>query len=386
MNNNSRPLFVAACTGMLLFGVAMVSLGTVNSFLATILNLDQITLGSLAALLALGILAGSLVFGPVVDRSGYRLPFVGATVLLSAGFFSIAMIRTLPSLQVSFFVIGAGGGILNGATNALVADISEGAKGSRLSLLGVFFGIGALGMPALTGVLVDQVPLDMLILGIALVLLVPVAYFLFQRFPEPKQAQGLSLRKGFGLLREGTLLGFAFVLFFQSGLEGMVNNWTTGYLRQELRAEPAVALMALTLYGASLTAARLLAGIALRRMSGKRVVGACLAVSVAGGGLLLAATSIPAALGAVVLLGIGFAPVFPVVLGFVGDAYPKLTGTAFGIALVIALIGNTLLNYAVGHVTGAFGSGTYPVVVLACVAAAGVLFAVATRREHPDRT
>ena len=51
------------------------------------------------------------------------------------------------------FFIGFGGGIINGGTNALVADISAENKGANLSLLGVFFGIGALGMPLLLGVL-----------------------------------------------------------------------------------------------------------------------------------------------------------------------------------------------------------------------------------------
>ena len=49
------------------------------------------------------------------------------------------------------FLFGLGGGAVNGATNALVSDISEKDKGANLSLLGVFFGLGALGMPFILG-------------------------------------------------------------------------------------------------------------------------------------------------------------------------------------------------------------------------------------------
>ena len=52
-----------------------------------------------------------------------------------------------------YLSFGVSGGIINGGTNAVVSDISEGHKGADLSLLGVFFGLGALGMPLVLGAL-----------------------------------------------------------------------------------------------------------------------------------------------------------------------------------------------------------------------------------------
>ena len=64
------------------------------------------------------------------------------------------------------------------------------------------------------------------------------------------------------------------------------------------------------------------------------------------GSLLLAfAGRSGAALPALVLLGIGFAAVFPILLGVVGDLYPGLTGTAFSLVFVMALMGNTCVPY-----------------------------------------
>ena len=56
-------------------------------------------------------------------------------------------------IQLSIFLIGAGGGALNSAGSALVADISEGERGAKLSILGVFYGLGALVLPSIISIL-----------------------------------------------------------------------------------------------------------------------------------------------------------------------------------------------------------------------------------------
>jgi len=382
----STIIFAAACAGMLLFGMVMLSLGTVNTFLAASFSLSDATQGSLAALLAFGILVGSLVFGPVVDRYGYRFPFLGATIMVGAGLETIAFSRVFGAIQVSFFLIGCGGGILNGGTNALVADISTDAKGARLSLLGVFFGIGALGMPALTGLLVGSISYDSIIAGIGAVVFLAALMFALVPFPAPKHPLGFPLRQGARLLREVPLLLLAVVLFFESGVESMVNNWTVMYLQRSVAVSSETALLALTIVGASLTVARLLMGGLLKRFTPHLVVFVCLACGIAGGILLLFADGTGMAMAGVVLLGIGFAPVFPVVLAYIGERYAAFTGTAFSIALVIALTGNMLLNGLVGILAQSHGIGLFPPILVVCLLAILLLFGLAMRRVPTNST
>jgi len=372
--DHEKRIFAAACAGSLLFGMVMLSLGTVNSFLMQRLSLDALTLGSLAALLPLGILIGSLVFGPAVDRYGYKLPFVAPLVLMAAGFELIAFSPWFALLQVSFFLIGLGGGIINGSTNALVADISEGKRSARLSLLGFFYGLGALGMPGLTAALAGLISPATVIAGIGLVVLVVAALFVAVEFPAPKHPQGFPLRQATGLLRDGPLLLLSSVLFFQSAMESMVNNWTALYLQTSTGSTVEASLAALTIFAGSLTVARLVLGGLLRKVPSERVVTICYGLTFAGAILLLIHGSWAAALLAVVLLGVGLAPIFPVVFSYIGGLYPQLTGTAFGIALVIALTGNMALNYLVGVLWQAAGIGGFPLTFTACVVLGFALF------------
>src|SRR5262245_25999513 len=106
---------------MLLFGIVFLSLGSVNNMLAERFHLDDNSIGTLTFLLPFGILAGSLVFGPVVDGFGYKWMLIGCALLVMAGLEGMAASKSREWIQFFVFLIGFGGGVLNGATNALAA-------------------------------------------------------------------------------------------------------------------------------------------------------------------------------------------------------------------------------------------------------------------------
>jgi MFS transporter, FHS family, glucose/mannose:H+ symporter len=376
---HSRLVFIAACAGMLLFGMAMLSLGTVNTFLVERFALDPLSMASLAGLLPFGILTGSLIFGPVVDRFGYKVPLSLASLLLLFAFEMIAAATAFGPVQAAFFLIGLGGGVLNGGTNALVADISSENRGSRLSILGVFFGVGALGMPMITALLLRQFTPVTIIAGSGITIVVPVMLFLLIRFPNPKQVQRMPLKEGLSLARDTTLLTMSMILFFESSAEGLMNNWTPPFLQKACGLGTDESLYALTILAASLTVARLILGGVLARFSPRRVLVGSLAVAASGAVLLLVAPGLTGAWAAMVLLGIGFAAAFPVVLGIIGGLFPQLSGTAFGIALVIALTGNTIMNSAFGAVSRQWGTGILPWYLLLTLAGLGVFLALGFR-------
>ena len=113
-----RAVFASACLGMLLFGVTLTTLGAVLTPLIERYDLDKADAGSLMALLPLGILAASLVFGPVVDRYGYRLVLVAGALGVGLGLGGIAWSPATAVLAPAIVVFGFGGGLLNAATNA----------------------------------------------------------------------------------------------------------------------------------------------------------------------------------------------------------------------------------------------------------------------------
>lgn len=360
-------VFAAACIGMLLFGIVMISLGTINTYLSGKFNLDEINIASLAALLPFGILAGSLIFGPIVDRYSYKALLIICSVLIIIALEIIAFTGSFTLLQTAFFIIGLGGGVINGGTNALVADISEGEKSAKLSLLGVFYGIGALGFPLITTLLSQKILYESIIAGIGFFLILPVIYFLFVKFPQPKQPQGFPIKNALSLVKETSLILLSLILFFESGLEGITNNWTTRFLEKAGGLTTENALSALTALALSLTITRLILGGLLKKARPYIILYICIVFVIAGSVVLMGANDITSAIIAMILLGIGYSAAFPVVLGYVGELYASLSGTAFSIALVIALIGNTFINYLVGVISQSMGIETFPYIIIISV-------------------
>ena len=276
-----RLVFWSACLGMLIFGIGFITLGAILPDLRLRHSLSAVEAGTLFSVLPIGTIAGSLLFGPVCDRYGYRVLLSTSALLMFAGFEGLALTHTGWILIVAVFLIGIGGGAINGATNAVVADISITGRGADLSLLGVFFGIGALGMPLLLSMLKKSFDFEAIVAATGLLTLAAALLFVIVSFPPAKKAEGLSWKQVGNMFRDLTLLMIAFFLFFQSAFEGLINNWTTTYLIDRVAVPQSAALMGLSSYVAGMTVMRLLIGSLFRRMPPKTLLFISFAITLA---------------------------------------------------------------------------------------------------------
>lgn len=352
---SSKLIFFCACLGMLLFGISLITLGSVAAPLREKFQLDAIASGTLFSILPIGILAGSLFFGPFADRYGYKIILLLSALLIFAGFQVIAYATSLNILKIFIFLFGVGGGAINGATNALVADISATNKGANLSLLGVFFAIGALAMPFVLGVMHEAFTFEQIVSAIGFIPLAVALLYLFTAFPEPKQGKGSTFAKVLMLVKEDVLISIGFFLFCLSSFEAIINNWTTTYLLETLSVRGSKALYALSLYVVGMAVMRLFLGSIFRDYPARSILLMSFIILLLGCILLSTPLNYPVAVAGLVLIGAGLAAGFPVMLGFVGTLFPSVSGTAFSIVLTIALIGNMIVNFTMGVVAENYG-------------------------------
>jgi len=260
---------------MLMFGIVITILGAILPSVIEKSGIDKTNAGSLMLPMSFGILLGSLVLGPIVDR--FDVPF----------------------------------------------------------LLWLFS---------------DYLSYEFIIAGVGLIVIFPLLFFLLLHFPDPKQAQGFPIKQGVGLLKELTLILFGVILFFQSGIEFTVGGWAALFFKEELAIDATKAVLFLSFYWLGMVMVRLLLGYLLKILSPVNIQFSSIMIALIGALTMLLSHNLTLSVLGLFLIGCGFAAAFPVMLGYVGDFYAKLSGTAFSIVFVMALIGGMLFPYFTGVV------------------------------------
>ncbi len=364
---SKKLVFISACLALFQFGMTLITLGSILPNLKSDFASDHISAAVLAGVLPLGITLGSLSFGPIVDRYGYKLLLMFSILISALALLGLSHGTSLWLLYTCVFFIGAGGGAINGGTSALVVDINDENKSASLSLLGVFYGLGALGMPLLIGVLSKFMHYTQVLSIVGYSMMGTLIYFYFLQFPPPKHEHGFPIADGYKLLKQPIILMCGFFLFFQSGAESLINNFSTSYLQQAIQISNEKALYALSFSFAGLTLTRLCLGVLLKNISPFKILIVSLILILVGNAILSLKINYPVSFVSLILIGMGFAGGFPIMLGFIGQLYPSLSGTAFSILFVIALIGNTLINSGFGYISDHSGIQFLPFCLMATI-------------------
>ena len=372
-------IFVIACIGMCFFGIATITLGSILPQLTEKLGFDNLQAASLVAFMPVGSLVGSIFFGPVVDRYGHKSMLILCSLILLLGLQGVAFFKDVYLLQMSIFLIGLGGGVLNGETNALASDISEPhEKGTRLSILGVFYGVGAISIPMLLRFLSAYYSYNQILNGLGAIMLIAIFFFMAVSFPAPKQAKGFPIKKGIGLLKEKGLLLLSFMLFFQSGIEVCCSTWTTSYFKQVTEITPAQGLTALTLMIIGLSLSRIVLAVVYRTVKQEKVLPYSLIIGIVGFCLLTNSPDYLRAYAGMFLIGAGLAATFPTILSLIGGMFAELSGTAFSIALAVGLCGQIVFNYSTGALSQVFGIQLFPYLMISGIVLMLILFKIKT--------
>jgi fucose permease len=352
---------------MFVFGIVMAVLGASLPGLFERIGFGKGQAADLFLVMNFAMLLMSLVFGPVVDRFGFKAFLSLASLVVGLSLFAMAGAATYPLLVAAVLALGLGGGGLNGGANALTSDLNPDRRAAALNLLGIFFGFGALTVPFLIGTLVERFGLSAILYFTCLLCGVPLALFGLARFPRPKQRQGFPLREAGSIIRSPVLWLAAFLLFFQSANEFTVGGWLATYLREQFAMSGSAASLTLAGYWAAVMAGRLLAALVINRTGRMRLVLGSAGLALAAALLLVAAPSSAGAAAGAVLIGLGFSAIYPTTLAVVGGSFPAISGTAFSVVFTVALCGGMTAPWLAGKVAQTAGLRTSFMIPVACL-------------------
>jgi len=378
MHRTALLITVNAC--MFVFGVVLLLMG---SLLPT-MHVSQRQAGALGSFPLAGILIATLAIGPFLDKAGAKHALAAALGLITLTLAVMPSLGSYRSLVIAALAYGLGGGVLNTATNALVAELNASGRAAALNLLGFFFSLGAVTAPLLMSSLGAARSPGMVLRVLALLSGILLILALALHFPAPQRADaplGSLLR----VWREPMVWLFAAFLFFESGNENCMFVWAGKVAADFLKATAQHAELVLLGLSIALGAGRLLALLWLKLLGSRMTLWLSAAVVVVGAVIILGHPTYVRMLVGFATIGFGLSAIYPTALGLAGDRFPKETGTVFGAIMTIGLIGG-VAGPALGGL--AAGSGPLKVLAIPIIAAVAVaaLTAAITRGLTPARS
>ena len=324
--------------------------------------------------LAIGMIFSATLVRRFFSRLRTRTLLVSgcAVALLSLATLALVTLAGLPN-QISWrlggvLLLGIAVGLLHAGLFEAILPAYEQSPARAMNLGGIFFGTGSI----LCAVVVSGTFWAYSVQTVLLILaIVPTAFiFLYMQrvYPAVEVVFPPDLLKQF---RSGAAILFSLLLFFQFGNEWSIAGWLPLFLIHRLGMSPASALLYLAFYFAALTMGRIGVSYLLTRVNHWRLLTISAGSSLLGC-IVLAATDNRFGAGfSIVLLGLGFAAIYPLVIAWIGRRFPYYHPTYFNGVFSIALAGGMLSPWLLGEI--AARSGIWTIMTLPAIGTCMVL-------------
>lgn len=344
-------LIFATTLAIFVYGMIAAMLGTILPDLSERFHLTPRQNGTIAFAQALGLMLASLAVGPLLDNEGKKIGLILGLAFISAALFALPRSSGYRSVIFLLFLLGVGGGIVVTGANALVSDVSESHRAIALNLVNLFFGLGGLATPFISANLFSRNWVR-LCYSIACLTVITLVIQAATHMPPPTGAGKFIFADAGSVLGSPFLLLLGFFLFLYVGCEVGVWNWLVRHLiAQDIPESRALNILSLG-FALGLLIGRVAVSPILIRVPAVTVtLGASIAMAITTFLMLRANTPLAAA-ALVFLAGLSMAPVFPTTLAIVGDAFPRMTGTAIGFVITCGWAGLAVSSRLIGAIAG----------------------------------
>lgn len=344
-------LILAAILAIFVYGMIAAMLGTILPGLSERFRLTPRQNGTIAFSQALGLMIASVGVGPLIDSQGKKIGLVLGLALIAAALGLLPRSRGFGGIVALLFLLGLGGGIVVTGANALVSDVAETRRATALNLVNLFFGLGGMATPFISANLLKRDTVKLCYAAGAFAVVALLVQFAAP-IPGPNGTQSFVLADAGSVLGRPILFLLGLFLFLYVSCEVGIWNW----LAQHLVAQGIPESRALNVLSLGFALGILLGRVAvspiLISVSPQTVTLAASAAMALTTWLALRARGVTAAWISVFLAGVAMAPVFPTTLAIVGNAFPRMTGTAIGFAITCGWIGLAVSSRIIGAIAG----------------------------------
>ena len=337
-----------------LTGVVVTMLGPLVPILSARWSISDADAGGLFASQFTGSMLGVGLSSLLLPRRGFRVVLAVGLFWMALGVAGLALSRW-PSALAAVFFYGVGFGITIPTGNLLISKMYSEGDASALNLLNMSWGIGAILGPIAIAALVELHRVEAFYWIVAVILVAcgaGVAGSTFSVNSASPPTNAAPQRKHWDW-KLGII--FSALFFLYVGSENAFSGWVASYAR---RVSDAGSFWALTpaFFWSTLVCGRGLAPLALRKYSDRKVANAGLILACIGTAGLLASQSLWSSTLSALIAGLGFAPVYPIVISLLSRRYGDRAQRVAGVMFALAGMGGAVMPLIVGVVADRYNS------------------------------
>jgi fucose permease len=311
----------------------------------------------------------TLVLGLAIACIGLLLPILGGMYGMGVDFQADKDFKYYLIL-LSVLLLGAGATIMQVSGNPIMRDVSaEGRFSSNLSLAQSIKAIGSSLGFLLPPFFIWAFGLDWTILFpiYAVVLLITCLWMRSTKVNEGEKTDAVSLSSCFALLKKGYVLLMVLGIFLYVGAECCMNSGVPLLLAEKFNfsAEREGLLISWSLFFLPVLVGRFVGAAVLRKMSANRFLLITVLLSLVGV-LLVFSGNMVSTMAGVILVGLGFANIFPLIFSITVDKMPQYSNELSGL-MITAILGGAIVPLFWGYVADSFSTIMAFAVPLVCL-------------------
>ncbi len=348
-------------------GVSTSILGPTLPPLSAAIGLSIVGAGVLRAGRQIGQFIAGVSAGRSLDRLPTKLLLILGGLLMIVGLTTMAF-SNAPSVAISGAVVwGIGHGLLEMGPNYLVGRHFGDKAAKPLAALHGVYGISAIFGPLLVAAIrVDNWQFSYI--GIVVAAVILIIFYLPIRLSKPSDTPLTEEPKLSGKFSLGLFLPAALIIFIFNGSNSGVADWTYTHLTLAGNASHETAALVTSVYWLALAISRIGNVFTLARGFDLQIVIVSSITSVIGALIVvLAGADVVWMSIGIGLIGIGFGPIYPVILSEIGTRAPDDRGKSTGLLAATAASGAVVLPVLQGWIGGGHSGGFGVVLFSTCV-------------------
>jgi FHS family glucose/mannose:H+ symporter-like MFS transporter len=347
-----------ALAGFFVSGVLLSFLGVILFSWQHHLTSQYGVVGLYYAGLIVGLLGSARLSPALLRRKGLGWTLALACGLAGAAFLYLAFVSPpfSPWWRVAgMAIVGFAAGLLHTAIFHAISPMYRHDPAATVNLAGILFGSGCFTLAILISGTFYLYTAAAVQVWIAVI---PALFgWMYWKTPFPAEP-ALQLpppQNTLSALRSTGAVLLSLLLFFQLGNEWALAGWLALFLNQRLGISPTSALRMLGLYWLALTLGRAASQWILPRARHGRLLLATVTAAMFGCIILGATNNKFGAITGILLVGLAFAPIYPLVVEKIGHRFPNYHPGFYNGIFSLAMAGGLLTPGLMGYVASVWG-------------------------------